>query len=122
MISVDDHRKTDGTVDWRAYHQAQVQAGEVCMRCGGAIVFNHGRPELCGSCHTMATDTSEVVHGSCVRCPHCSHVFDVTSDCDSLYEEGTHELDCPACEAPFEISTTVHYIFTSPKLERHGGV
>lgn len=118
MINADTYRKPDGMLDWKAYHQAQVKAGEICMRCGSIIVFSHGRPQMCGSCNVMASDPGEVVHASCVRCPHCAHVFDVSSDFQSLYEDGQHELDCPACEAAFEVTTTVHYMSTSPAFPR----
>ncbi len=116
MVSIDDHRKKDGGIDWDSYRKAQVASGEACRECGSFIVFGRGVPRLCGSCSALHQDEGDVSHEYRLRCPKCRHLWKVGTDEYDLHQEGTHEVMCPECEHEFDIQTSVSFSFTSPKL------
>lgn len=48
------------------------------------------------------------------KCPHCESVCDVSeNEWWNLYEEGEHEVTCPACDLDFTVSTRVSYSFST---------
>jgi len=124
MIKIDDHTLPGGAIDWPSYKRAQVDAGEVCYRCGSYIFkLIGGRVglDLCGQCMALDRDRDEVVHDRMIRCPACGETDNI-SDWDSdygeiVYGEGTHEVTCAKCEHVYEIETHVRYSYTSPKRE-----
>jgi DNA-directed RNA polymerase subunit RPC12/RpoP len=127
--NMDDFKKPDGHIDWNAYHEAEVQAGERCMRCRSNIfsfnLFSEDKsrgPRLCGSCKVMDQDEGEITHDDFIRCPHCGHQDRITDwDCDygrEKYEEGEHEVYCRECDKEFEITTHVSYSYTSPPMKK----
>lgn len=73
MISFNDYRDKDGSINWGAYRKAQIAAGEICKKCGAyiSILRSKGYPELCGDCRSMGEDFGEVTHDKYVRCPNC---------------------------------------------------
>lgn len=136
MIDFEDFRKEDGDIDWKAYNEARVEAGEKCYRCGDTMIFAgifsglYGAKEhvpkrtLCGSCKSMDKDSGEVTHDNMIRCPHCGHQSDISQwDCDygeEKYTEGEHEVYCDGCTETFTIQTHVSYSYTSPPMLEKG--
>ena len=114
MTNINDYRKPDGTSDWDAYQVACVAAGKECRHCGGFILLPQGIPTLCDACKEIEQDSSEVTHGSQLRCPHCGASFHYSTDDYDLYDEGEHNVSCPECDQDFTITTSVTYSFTSP--------
>lgn len=59
MISFNDYKKPDGSVDWRAHKAAQLVAGWVCSRCSQYIIWLLGDPsgaKPCNSCKRLGED------------------------------------------------------------------
>jgi transcription elongation factor Elf1 len=130
-IRFEDYVDAEGNIDWDAYHQAEVDAGEKCYRCHkflivetiGRTLFgkDDGEPRrrLCHDCERMDTDSSETRHDKYIRCPKCGHQspvhdWDMCDYGEVFYEEGEHEVMCPQCEYEFTITTHVSYAYTSP--------
>lgn len=117
MISFKDFEGADGFIDWKAYRQAQVAAGEACSFCGAAIMSSERReaaPQKCGQCRWLA-QAGSVAHDRLVRCPACGdsgRVADVEDN--TLYEDGDHEVQCAHCEATYTVTTRVSHAFYSP--------
>ena len=42
MIQFEDFRQEDGNTNWDAYRKAQVDAGEICHKCGNYLCPAHG--------------------------------------------------------------------------------
>ena len=121
MISIKNYTKEDGTVDWKAFKTAQIEAGEICLKCGAFILFDAGYPQLCIACQKFEKD-DEVRHEIFVRCPYCRDTFDPTdSDYYELLSDGEHIVSCPDCEKEYEISTAISWLFTSPPMENTNG-
>jgi len=116
VISFEDYRRPDGSIDWRVYYQARVNAGEACAQCGALMLFPKGHPQTCPRCRRLSDDPGEVEHEILIRCPACRHTTKVTPDLPSLYSEGDHSVICPECEAEFTVSSEVQFRFTSPPL------
>jgi uncharacterized C2H2 Zn-finger protein len=121
MISMDDFKKEDGNIDWKAYREAQINAGEKCYRCEQYIPSYFGTPKpyrhLCNDCEELDTNHDEVNHDNLIRCPKCKHTFSIQDiEAWECYEDGEHDLNCPECEHEFRIETSVSYSFTSPEL------
>jgi transcription elongation factor Elf1 len=52
------------------------------------------------------------------KCPHCGHECSVSdNEWLELYEEGEHEVECPACELEFTVSVRVSYSFSTDTQE-----
>lgn len=53
------------------------------------------------------------------KCPHCGADFDITAnDAWDLYDEnGPHEVDCPACEEAFQVSSSASWSFSTDDQE-----
>lgn len=120
MISMEDHRKPDGTLDWNSYHRAQIAAGDRCESCGAYIVKlsrDPPGPQRCHDCRSISRGTGEETHERLIRCPKCraTHTADYETF-GSIHEEGEHKVWCPTCEHEFEISTHVSFRFKSPAL------
>jgi len=119
MVRMDDYKTESGSIDWKSYREAQVQAGERCVDCG-AYMFSFRASEgarSCNECRDLLA-TAKVNHSRYVRCPKCGHKFNPSeSECYELYEEGEHEVFCDECEHDFTISTHVSYNFESPAME-----
>lgn len=121
MVSINDFKKPDGDIDWKAYRKAQVDAGENCYSCGSYIVFGrmHGGPQQCRECRDFITQDSSVQHNSRVRCPKCRASLDVhNSEYFELYSENEsgHDIMCIECDHKFRVEVRVTYTFTSPEL------
>jgi hypothetical protein len=122
MIKMNNYRRENGSVDWDAYHGAQVIAGEICMQCGHYIFNFFGPdtpgPKKCGSCETLDIAIEEVTHEDLLRCPKCKHL---QPSCDE-WESGIHNEDdlsniiCNECEHEYEVETSITYSFRSPPL------
>ena len=122
MISMDDYKKPDGKIDWSAFHKARVNAGEICSICHAFILRFASRsaaaaPQLCSDCKAM-TETSEPVgHDKYIRCPKCAAHFDPYElEMYRCFRDGSHGVQCQACNHDFEIQTEVSYRFSSPAL------
>ena len=52
------------------------------------------------------------------KCPHCGDAADVSeNEWWRLYEEGEHEVTCPACDLDFAVSMRVSYTFSTEDQE-----
>lgn len=52
------------------------------------------------------------------KCPHCGEECSVSdNEWWHLYEEGEHEVTCPACDEDFTVSTSVSYSFSTDNQE-----
>ena len=126
IVKIRDFEKEDGSVDWDAYHKAEVANGDRCMTCGGftfnSILHDDCGPSECNSCKSMASDDDEVSHDSMVRCPHCGKTIRV-DDLDEydIYREGGFELDCVECDEEFTVQVQVSYSYTSPERIKDDG-
>lgn len=118
MIMLDQFKKPDGTTDWAAYHDAQVNAGETCYECGHYIIFSDGKGKRkCADCRSLDSDEGAVDHSDKVRCPKCRHQMNISeSELWSLYEDGEHDVSCRHCDHDFVVVTSVSYSFESPEL------
>ena len=116
MLSYDNYRRPDGTIDLNAFHQAEENIGERCYKCKTGLYFSKNKSRsLCSECSSMTTDIAEVTHGSLIRCPKCKNTFDICDDYE-LYDSGQHDVNCPECNFKFQIDTFVEHSFTSPAL------
>lgn len=119
LLSYDDYKKEDGSIDWNAYRKAEIANGDLCYQCGGSarLLGGPGHRVLCGSCERLSTRLNEEVdHASRIRCPKCGYVHVVDGDWDhyEIFAEGEHSLTCSECNHDFTIETHVSYSFTSP--------
>lgn len=63
---------------------------------------------------TAAPDSLAFWGNDAPKCPHCGHSCGIGKyDLNRLYEEGTHEVDCPACDLPFSVVTRVSFTFST---------
>ena len=122
FVSIEDFRRADTTIDWKAYRDAQKQNGEICTQCSRTIihVIRFGEPQRCPVCISLAKP-EEVYHHCYIRCPHCGYPHDVQQmdGCDygdELYTEGIHSLVCFECDTEFEFETQVSITYKSPSL------
>lgn len=120
MTSIDDFKKSDGSIDWKALHRAEVNEGKKCLQCGGFanVLRPPGHPSKCPDCRKLDT-TERTTHDCLVRCPHCRAIFDPIPDCDyyEFYRDGEHETYCNECEQEFTFTTHVSYSFESPEIK-----
>jgi DNA-directed RNA polymerase subunit RPC12/RpoP len=97
------------------------QSGEKCLMCGEYILCLRppGYSQRCWKCKEL--DGADAVRDNrYVRCPKCRHSWN-PFDGDAYWEndffqEGEHDVCCPACEHRFEVTTNVSYSFDSPVL------
>ena len=115
MIRMDDYTGPDGLTDWKCYREAQVVVGECCRTCGDLLVFGTGYPRDCAGCDRLKVHGGQVEHDRLIRCPACRELFRPGDDYN-LFQEGQHGVQCPSCEAEFEIETQVNWTFGSPEL------
>ncbi len=116
MTSINDFKNDDGNVDWSAYKEAQVKAGQICMDCGSYIIFNKTGPAKCYDCKQLE-EPGECSSDAFIRCPDCGHkekVFD--GDHYEILSDDTHDVSCQECDHDFEITTSVSYTFSSPEM------
>lgn len=114
---IDDHKKTDGSIDWSAYNAAKKRNGESCQKCGAYIVLGGGgSPRTCHSCERLLKD-EEITHDKFIRCPKCKKLWS-PYDCEQyeVFTDGEHEISCYECDHTFEVSTHLSFSFTSPEL------
>jgi DNA-directed RNA polymerase subunit RPC12/RpoP len=116
-VTLADHEKPDGNIDWDSYHKAQKENGERCYRCGEYILFGTGYQQLCHSCKNLDEEDGEVESQSFLRCPHCGHQHQVTYE-DGIHDGDSHDIFCEACDKTYEITTRMEFYFTSPPLEK----
>jgi hypothetical protein len=123
-INIDEHRK-EGKIDWKAYEDAEIAAGQLCLRCKERIIYPllsewTGGRRLCNSCKNMDTDKGEVSHHIDLRCPKCGFLMNVNDydlwEC-GLWEEGEHEIYCVKCDHKFTVTTNTSHSFDSPARE-----
>lgn len=125
-VRMEDFRKPDGLLDWKAYEKAQVENGEICALCHALASFRRpttGKPFICGSCSALDEDAKDVHHEKYVRCPKCKKTFeperlvsDNAGDFDEFLSEGDHVATCAECETDFTFKTRISYEFVSPAL------
>ena len=118
MVEMDDFRKEDGFIDWKAYKEAQINAGEICSQCEKYMFFGAKTSRrLCGSCMALDNDTDEVSHDNLIRCPKCKYTWNPW-ECED-YPDGSEEMDvqCGECDHDFTVGVQTSYSFTSPELE-----
>ena len=116
MINFEDYKKPNGDYDWKAYHDAQVEAGENCSRCRQYILSTDsiGRRMECRQCEE-ARKPNQLRHDKFARCPACSHLFSPSFD---LAEIGDYVTGCcPECDEQFSIRVQVEFHYTSPALK-----
>lgn len=118
MINMDDYRREDGHIDWTAYKEAQVNAGDRCSDCGAYIMFAKGYPDKCCDCKLMEKDEEEVTHNELIRCPYCKNKMNAW-DCEfDRLEDGSDEtVYCSECDSEFEVGISITYTFKSPEIE-----
>lgn len=116
MISMRDFEDEKGKVDFKAYHRAEIDAGERCYICDGYIMFAKGNKTKCYDCEKLEKN-EEVSHFCLIRCPKCKATWDAheTEDYD-LHYDGEHKISCYECGYDFEVITSVSYSFKSPEL------
>lgn len=116
MIKMKDYEDTEGNLDWRAYNEAQVAAGEKCSKCHAYISFSKGRMTECNDCKTLDQDHGEVSHDDFIRCPRCGHThYAHDGDSYEILADGEHGYSCMECNYDFEITTHVSFTFNSPE-------
>ncbi len=115
LTKMDDFRGESGQINWGAFHQAQIENGEICPRCLAHLTFSKGYAALCYQCK-KAEEAEEVWHDRFVRCPKCGWLWDPT-ECEDydLLSDGDHDAHCCECKHDFEISTSVSFSFRSPE-------
>lgn len=108
----------DGTTDWEAYREAQIQAGEICCKCGRYLVFHKtGQITMCSSCKSIQESKESIQHDTYIRCPKCGNSYEALEFSEfDIFEEGEHDVDCPSCGYFFIVETAVSYNFTSPAV------
>lgn len=97
--------------------ETDINNGERCRQCRAWIfhIYPPGHSMLCVECGQLELE-GECSHRSRLRCPQCMHSWDVWEGDDSgIFEDGSFEVSCPSCDHDFEITTSVSYVFTSPK-------
>jgi len=53
-----------------------------------------------------AEGTLEYCSNQLPKCPWCDHDYDVSGNEDwELYEDGTHEIECPSCGKDYSVDT-----------------
>lgn len=114
MTRMQDFERTDGSIDWSAYQNAQQQSGERCYECGKYLFSGTGIPTSCEGCRELR-GPAEAHHHSKVRCPSCGLIAEAYRfSSDDLFEDGKHRVHCPDCDHLFEVETRVSFDFGSP--------
>lgn len=120
MVKIDDYRLEDGSIDWKALKEAEINAGERCPQCHTWIssLFNTKKHKhLCTECEDLIQSNEEVSHSSRLRCPSCKYSWEISDGEDyQCYEDGEHDVTCGSCGHEFVVNTSVSYTFTSPEL------
>jgi len=125
MPNIDSFKKPDGSIDMKAYNEAAAKErelkkdkGEICYVCGRWIFTGKGYPQECDDCKAIKKD-EELHSNEKVRCPDCGRAWRVgDGDYYELYNEGTHDVTCPECDADFEVRTWVQHTFVSPARKK----
>lgn len=113
---MDDFRKGDGKIDWQAFHNAEVEAGDICQKCHTFILFAKVGPVLCGQCRKATEETEELWHDRFVRCPKCGYMWDPSETDDyHLMADGDHDAHCCECDHEFEMGTSISFSYKSPE-------
>ncbi|MCQ9618356.1 hypothetical protein L1889_18120 [Paenalcaligenes niemegkensis] len=48
------------------------------------------------------------------KCPHCGDDYDIEGhEAWSLYSEGDHEIECPACDLKYTVSAHATYTYST---------
>lgn len=114
-----EHFRVNGKIDFKAYREAQIRAGERCSECHRyTMPFPwQGYAGRCRECIRLL-EAGEATHGCRVRCPHCRAVQ------DAFYSGAVREpfnenpkMTCDSCGETYTISVRVLYEFTSPALK-----
>lgn len=130
MISFQQFKREDGSIDWAAFRQAEIEAGERCWQCHAYIISIFDRTNdvpairrFCEPCRRLRDDTGDVDHESRIRCPHCRLSAPVAWDqaraysCEGLYRDGETELRCVHCGEVFTVQVHVRYEYLSQSLK-----
>lgn len=52
------------------------------------------------------------------KCPHCGDDYDIRErEAWELYNEGTHEIDCPTCGLGFNVVSVASYTFSTDEQD-----
>ena len=114
----ENYIKSDGFFDYDAYHAALVARGRRCWQCGAVLMPALGTPTLCPPCTTLHNTPGAVAHPTHIRCPHCAHIWDFStqhfydppvSACAAVYT-----VKCPRCETDFSMEWRLIFIYKSP--------
>lgn len=121
-VSMEDHKRPDGGIDWNAYQNAQVENGEKCYKCRdyASVLFGGlGYRRLCDDCKRLTSGEKEITHPKFLRCPECEHAWNpVDEDHFNVFQEGEHQVCCNICDTTFEVSTRISFSFTSRPAEK----
>lgn len=62
--------------------------------------------------------TTDFWHERDPKCPHCGHVAEIeANELYRLYEEGEHQVDCPACDLEYTVTTDVSFSFSTDQQD-----
>lgn len=113
MVDISNYVGRNGFIDWKAFREAEVNAGEICLRCHSFTYPPKGSPGLCVDCARLDDCDDEVTHPSLIRCPSCKELLTPTFE-HNIWDEGDHCFDCEICGTEFTIHTKISFEFTSP--------
>ena len=52
------------------------------------------------------------------KCPHCGDDYNITdNEAWELFDEGDHEVECPACDQAFTVSVIVSHSYSTYEQE-----
>lgn len=106
--------------DFEERRQTEIEKGERCYQCKSYISSFGKAPgykKLCQDCKYLDISNDRTPHSEIIRCPKCRHKISVyDSEWFSLYEEGSHEVDCDECDYEFSVETRIEYSFISPEI------
>jgi len=126
MVKMDDHRGKDGYIDWKSYHKAQEDNGEICYICkkynsDNVVYGNLKSPSMCYDCRQLRKSSGRVDHDNQVRCPKCSHVQSAISDdygCVPVnFGDESLDVRCESCDHEYSVGVSFTIHLTSPELE-----
>lgn len=120
LLDTDNYRDANGRLDWDRYKKAEIEHGQSCSKCGQFILWPKGHPQECSECKELEKNAESVRHEELIRCPQCVHQFKAYVDCDDgeRLEDGEHNIECPECQAKFQIVTHVSFSFESPAIQK----
>jgi len=122
VVSMDSFKDKNGSIDWKAYNEAQIEAGEKCYKCRSYIgpFDNPGHIQLCWDCKHLSKDHESVCHERMIRCPKCRNEmfvdYEENSHLFSVYDGEEGQVNCDSCGYEFTVVVSITYSFKSPEL------